>query len=427
MRKVNTHRFKLTLIAMGFSACFLTIPSCSSTPGQNTPVIGNDIQRLPIIARVINFPAGKQNEGRIIFIVEIKYADLQFVTSSKGFESGVDYTFNLTEAEKPEKKQVIDSSQDISVATYRETIDKNKVLRITESFDVPVGNYIASVLVTGKNANSRGTLSHEVEARDFISNFTITEPFLTWDSVHTFQSEKLIPFNTANFERDFYAFVVIGGLDTTQTLSLVYKLQDNKNESLFERSVSVIPKKSSVLFSLPVPHEKLSLGTTALKIIARHQEQNVASSLNIRANFGYRPKRVKNFTNLIGPMRFIMSNKEYDELVNASSDKQTEIFNAYWAGRNPNPKSESNPLLEEFYYRVEMANARFSWSSGDGFESDRGRIMIKYGVPDAVQNTNRAGSTIAYEIWTYYDLGRRFIFIDKYNDGNYQLLSDSGA
>jgi GWxTD domain-containing protein len=207
----------------------------------------------------------------------------------------------------------------------------------------------------------------------------------------------------------------------------VYKLQDNKNESLFERSVAVIPGKPSVLFSLPVPHEKLSLGTTALKIVARHREQSIASSLNIRANFGYHPKRVQNFTILIGPMRFIMSKNEYEELVNATPERQSEIFNAYWGQRNPNPGAGSNPLLEEFYYRVETANARFGWAGGEGFETDRGRIMIKYGSPDAVQNTSRPGSTIAYEIWTYYEPGRRFIFVDKYNDGNYQLLSGSGA
>ncbi|MFQ5629544.1 MAG: GWxTD domain-containing protein, partial [bacterium] len=178
---------------------------------------------------------------------------------------------------------------------------------------------------------------------------------------------------------------------------------------------------------LPIPHQKLSLGTTTLKIIARHKDQNIASSLSIRSNFGYRPRSFKNFTILIGPMRFIMPKNEYEELVNATSEKQAELFNTYWRQRNPNSNSENNPLLEEFYYRVEMANARFGWTGGDGYATDRGHTIIRYGPPDAVQNTRRPGSTISYEIWSYYDLGRRFVFIDKYNDGNYQLLSDSGA
>ncbi|MFQ5633138.1 MAG: hypothetical protein ACE5I1_30590, partial [bacterium] len=231
MQNIN-HPIKKAVALFAVTALFLNLPACSTTPGKNTPIIGNDIERLPFIARVVNFPSGKQNDGRVIFVVEFNYSDLQFVKIRDKYVSGVEYTFTLADAANPEQKHVIDSNKEISARSFQETTARDKVLRITESFDVPVGSYISSILVTGKHANNRGELSHEIEVRDFISNFSITEPMLTWDSVHTFRSEKLIPFKKANFEKNFFAFVVIGGLDSAHPLSLMYKLQDNKNENL---------------------------------------------------------------------------------------------------------------------------------------------------------------------------------------------------
>lgn len=400
---------------------------CAASSGGHSPIIAQSAAKVPVLARILNFPSGQKNIGQVVFLVEINYTDLQFIKINGTYSAKVEYTFSLGDTQNPDADYLIDDIREISVDTFAETVEKQKVMRITEHLNVPVGEYKAQIVVADKNANGRGYIEHALTVRDLASEFTLTEPFLAWDSLSTFQPEKLIPLRTSDFERDFYAGVLVGGVDTTQTLALAYKLIDTKDSILFERSVLVRPGKHSILFSLPIPSDKLSLGFTKLQILCRQGEQTIASNLRIRSNFGYRPGKVRNFQKLIGPMRLIMSKKEHDELVNASPERQIELFNAFWKRRNPEASSDgSNQLLEEFYRRVEVANVRFSWAGSEGYRTDRGRIYILYGPPDSMQNTQRVGATTNYEIWTYIDLGRRFVFIDKYNDGHYQLLSDNG-
>lgn len=404
----------------------LSLFSCSTTPGQHEPTVSGDVEQLPFVARVVNIPSDSIEMGRVALIIEVNYTDLQFLKTAYGYHAGLDYTLTITPEQGLEAKKVIDSSKEIKLSSFEQTVSRQGIVRIAESFDVPVGTYIVSILISDNNANSRGGLSHQIEVHDFISGLTISEPFLARDSVHTFTADKLIPLRKSNFDQDFFALVFVGGIDPAQMLSLGYELLDNRNEPVFERNLTIRPVNRSLLFSLPLPYKKLSVGSTTLKIVARHNEQTVASSLNIRANLGNHRRGDRNYTTLIGPMRYIMNKQEFEELQKATPEQQTALFNAYWQARDPDPDEESNPLLEEFYNRVEMANARFGWTGGEGYATDRGRTLVIYGPPDAVQNSRRAGSSTAYEIWSYYDTGRRFVFIDKYNDGNYLLLSDSG-
>lgn len=416
-----------TVFALVAITAFSCVPACSGSTSALSPIQEQNAPRLPLIARVLNFPSGQLNKGRVVILAEVNYTDLVFVRNGDRYTARIEYSFSLSRMDDPRDKHVIDRSLEITVFSFAETTDRKRVARITEELDVPTGKYAASLLVLDKNADSRGFLSHTVDVHDMLSQLSMTEPLLVWDSVHALQSDKLIPFSMSTFDKNFFAFVMLSGLDTTQTVTLVYKLQDNREQELFERSVTVQPQKRIIIFSLPVPHKKLSLGTTTLKVLARHKDQNVSRSLNIRANFGYQPSKITDISVLIGPMRYVMDKKEYDRLANAPPDSQLRLFNAFWEKRNPRPGSETNPLLEEFYYRVETANARFGWAGGEGYLTDRGRILIIYGPPDSVQNTRRPGSAVAYEIWTYHELGRRFVFIDKYNDGNYQLLTDTGG
>ena len=100
---------------------------------------------------------------------------------------------------------------------------------------------------------------------------------------------------------------------------------------------------------------------------------------------------VKSIKNMVGPMRYISSKKEYALLKN-SKDKKTAMDN-YWlniAGSN----DRARVLIKEYFDRVENSNKHFT-SFLEGWKTDRGIIYVIYGAPNVVYKNKE------YENWIY--------------------------
>lgn len=111
---------------------------------------------------------------------------------------------------------------------------------------------------------------------------------------------------------------------------------------------------------------------------------------------------------------YIKDAKEYDEKLNR--------FLIFWEKKKPNTKIEENPILYEYYRRVEYANKNFK-GFGEGWKSDMGLIYITFGPPNNVERHPLASNSVPYEIWDYYDLNRSFIFADQTGFGDYRLVN----
>ncbi len=96
----------------------------------------------------------------------------------------------------------------------------------------------------------------------------------------------------------------------------------------------------------------------------------------------------------------------------ALSDNGKKAFLAkFWSVRN----------LAEFSRRMETADGRFQRPKARGFNTDRGRVYVKYGEPDAIEQKVVEAETRPREYWHYYNTGYAFIFIDISGDANYRL------
>jgi GWxTD domain-containing protein len=78
--------------------------------------------------------------------------------------------------------------------------------------------------------------------------------------------------------------------------------------------------------------------------------------------------------------------------------------------------------LAEFSRRMDVADSRYSAARVRGAQTDRGRIYITYGEPDAVEQRVMEMESRPREYWHYYGPGYSFIFVDIRADGNYRLV-----
>ena len=87
-----------------------------------------------------------------------------------------------------------------------------------------------------------------------------------------------------------------------------------------------------------------------------------------------------------GPVRYLMTYKE-DEFVRglATVPDLERFITAFWARRDPTPGTLENEYRREYWARVLEADRLYRDSTTPGWKTDRGKVFILLGPPDAVE------------------------------------------
>jgi GWxTD domain-containing protein len=108
-------------------------------------------------------------------------------------------------------------------------------------------------------------------------------------------------------------------------------------------------------------------------------------------------------------------------------EKCRKHLQAFWIQSAPKNNYEAWLNYKSAVNKVEKM---FGTNFQGGFETDRGRVYLKYGAPNTLISRETSASEYPYEIWTYDKIGtfsnRRFIFYnpDLVNNGYRLLHSD---
>lgn len=91
-----------------------------------------------------------------------------------------------------------------------------------------------------------------------------------------------------------------------------------------------------------------------------------------------------------------------------------QYFYSFWANRNAlAPQVE----WENYFAQVKRVNASFTAQRLKGYQTDRGRVFLKYGAPDRIVQNHFDPDAYPYEIWHYYTLAnqrnKKFVFMSK--------------
>lgn len=113
-----------------------------------------------------------------------------------------------------------------------------------------------------------------------------------------------------------------------------------------------------------------------------------------------------------------------------SPEKRRERNRVFWVELDPDPTTALNERRLEHRYRMFLADQYFRhyFPRMRGWETERGRALVKFGQPDAVASTLEGEFTSGrMEIWTYANPRNVFTlyFRDEFLNGNYIIPMDS--
>ncbi len=121
-------------------------------------------------------------------------------------------------------------------------------------------------------------------------------------------------------------------------------------------------------------------------------------------------------------MRNILSQNEWASFQSVSEKRLQSEIDRYWKNHDPNPLTIINENQEVFYNRITYANIHFSIRGyKEGWDSDRGRVYLKYGAPDEIAEEVLPLGRFPAILWIYEGQQKKFYFYDIKGYGNYEL------
>jgi GWxTD domain-containing protein len=113
--------------------------------------------------------------------------------------------------------------------------------------------------------------------------------------------------------------------------------------------------------------------------------------------------------------RYIAEAREKDLFSSLTTvEAKRRFLHEFWLLRDTDRTTLENERLIQFRKDVVYANRFFYEANQKGWQSDRGRTILKYGQPDHVDRSPFTQGAKAYEKWTYSGIlgGAQFVFVE---------------
>ena len=112
-------------------------------------------------------------------------------------------------------------------------------------------------------------------------------------------------------------------------------------------------------------------------------------------------------------------------------DERRRLLMDLWRVRDPTPRTKVNEFRDEFYDLLLYANERYSVQRIEGWETDRGNILLRFGRPTEIESHLYARSLKPHEIWRYNNIPgegqSEFVFADLNGFGEFELIHSTVA
>ncbi|MCD4682254.1 MAG: GWxTD domain-containing protein [Bacteroidales bacterium] len=326
-----------------------------------------------------------------------------------------------------------------------------------QRYSLPNGSYEFEIQIWDKNNDTEPFVSLQPLVMNFpekeviISGIQLVESYSETDNpgILTKNNYDLLPYiinyfpeqvNKLTFYAEIYNTHVVLGEGEKYLVS--YYLEQLESGNALDNYITYKKKTSAkvnVVFS-EFDITNLPSGNYFLVIEARDKQNNTFSSnkifiqrsnprvsiklediasLNIENTFAYRITNLDTLKEYIRCLEPIATAQEkgFATVHLASSDIEIlqKFFYMFWMQRN---ELEPERAWLAYLNEVDKVNYAYSTPIQKGYESDRGRVYLKYGPPNAISESYNEPSTYPYEIWHYYVLengqrNKKFVFYTK--------------
>lgn len=386
----------------------------------------------PFYFDLLSFASESTGVSRLDVYLDVPYEVLQFTKEGSGFRAQYEATVTLFDSSK---KQVSEKfwRDVIETSNFDETTSPRAGKLTQKTFLIPPGKYDVQVQVRDNETQKSAQRLARIDVKNYRSApFMISDPMLV-SRLSTEDGKSIvypnISGNVGDLSDGVNIFFEAYNRTEADSALLILRVKDKRAEvAMTDTTVQSIshPKRSILPWLIT---SKLVAGDYMLQIEAtpfRGKRDSIMSSLTVTDSrpFTIRwrgvPASIVDLDAAISQLVYMIGKDEVDKMKEGTAEEHREKWTAFWKSKDPSPGSLRNELMEEYYARVEYANKHFGHHA-EGWRTDMGMVYIIFGPPSNIDRHPFDINSKPYEVWTYYELNREFVFIDQTGFGEYRL------
>ena len=367
------------------------------------------------------------NKSRLDLFIQVPYAGIQFVKKDNSFNAA--YNVSLTFYDKDKNNVLFERiwKERVAVTDFTQTLSRNNFNLSHRSFDLAPGEYFVKCIL--EDTDSRRTAAKEfpVTLTGVSDTLGLSSAMFISEIMKDSTGEKVVPniskvVTSKNKSFPFY-FEVYSNKDGEIFMEFYLESVKSKSSTKTLDPQKIKAGNNTIYFTLE--NTEFTLGEYILKIVLKNNEWKEIASTEKRfySKIQGFPSSITDLDKAVEQMLYIASPDEHDQIEDEEAyDKKLELFLAFWEKKKPNKSIDENPILFEYYRRIEYTNKNFK-GLGEGWRSDMGMIYVTFGPPNHVERHPLDPDSKPYEVWDYYDLNRSFVFLDQTGFGDYRLVN----
>ena len=371
---------------------------------------------------------------RIDVYVEVPYQELHFVKVDDiyrcDYEASVQF---LGDNKQVAAQRVWDN--EVRVHDFNQTTSAKLKSLTHQVMDLSPGKYEIDVQIYEPETRKRTIRHNAIVVTDFSKDeLSLSDIMLVSRLTKVGDKTGVIPNVAGAFTRQrtgFYLFFEAYHVSPIDSLLLVAHIFDSQKKEVWRKEQEEPPSSSKMQIFMKVDSVNFPAGAYTVVIegynarAGSNPDLKATTSRSFSVHWSDLPLTILNLDKAIDEMRYVATDEEMDYIRKAKTlDEKRKRFLAFWDKRNPDASSGRNPLMEEYYRRVQFANKEFTRYI-DGWKTDRGMVYIRLGPPENIERHPFEMDTKPYEIWYYYQLDREAVFIDYTGFGDYRLQNPS--
>lgn len=399
----------------------------------------------------VSVKGGDGAEGRVDLYTKMPYQSLRFLSQDDGFSARYNVSVDVYRTNAAGEPQGLVLSRmwerDVAAPTYAATQADSLYDYATQSLQLAPGSYALAVQVEDGASNRTFTRDVPLRVRTFRGAVAMSDLLLA----DRYDADRQVLFpNVSNIigtDRDaftlFYEIYAEQERRVRVRYEVVRQNRERRRPAVLRPLLGLPPKEEDLPdfdfqttetlavragrnpATLTLQADAFAAGDYVFKV----QIESEAGAVLAEAEKPFSVRwmglhdQIADLEGAISQLRYIAKDREIRAIREAPTpEERFRLFQSFWDKRDPTPGTRRNERMEEYYFRVAYANRNYGRFSNNGWNTDRGEVYIRFGEPDFVDRHPYNYGDRPYQVWYYYRIGRRFIFVDETGFDDFQLL-----
>lgn len=376
----------------------------------------------PFFTADVSVDVDSSGRSSVGVTITVPYTELSWSRREDGFGSGVGFSVEL----EPERHgQLYGDSWQRRLLTdrYPATTSSRYQLVVVRRFDVPPGRYRVRVRVRDLDSEAESQAEERLTLED-VQRLPVGFADLQLGSV---DSLGFHPDPTRRFGQEsatLAARVVLFDRrsgEWPRSYRFKYRIVEDGGDVLVQGDTLVQLARSAEPVLVRPNRAEFLVGGHQFEVELQDGRQRHRTTRSFEVEESGAP-RGKAYETMMEALSYIAEDAEVEPMRRLRTDaEQAAAWEAFWRRRDPTPDTPRNEFQLEFFRRLHHAEQNFQ-GFGPGWRSDMGRIYVRHGPADQVEQRTASTQSPALEIWFYHQPYRRYVFADREGFGRYTLL-----